>query len=84
MTDFSRTRKALKKYDASKPARARRWETAATDQDVAAAVAQDKAAEDLVREAFAVDTKYINSKDRALLVRPDDPWLRGLVEKHTL
>ena len=71
-----RTRLAVAEYDAGEPARYARMMATRTNDEVWAAVAADKAAADKVREAFAEDTKEINSRDRAFLVHPCDPWLR--------
>jgi hypothetical protein len=81
-TSFCRTREALEAYDADTARRDALWDAAETNEDVYAAEAEDKKAADLVREAFAEDTKNVNSRDRAFLVGPNDPWLRGLVAKY--
>jgi len=82
MTSFHRTREALVAYDADTPRRDALWDAVQTNEDVYAAEAEDKAAADKVREAFAEDTKNVNSRDRAFLVSPNDPWLRRLVAKY--
>lgn len=79
MTDFTRTREALKVYDADTPRRDKLWNDAMTNEAVYAAQAEDKVAADKVREAFAEDTKHVNSRERAFLVSPNDPWLRRIV-----
>lgn len=44
-------------------------------------LAIDQAAQD-VRRAFADDTADRNSRENAMLVNPDDPWLRTLVVRY--
>lgn len=77
------TIKASKAYDEDKPRRDALWDSAATNEDVRAAVAEDERAADDVRAAFFEDTKDVNSRDRAFLVHPDDPWLRKLASSST-
>lgn len=66
-------------YDSTKPQRDAAWLDALTNAAVWACVRRDKTAEDRVRQAFAKDTSDVNSRDRAFLVHPDDPWLRRIV-----
>lgn len=82
LANFSRTQEALKTYDTDKSRRDAVWGATDTNEAVYAAQAEDKKAADKVREAFAEDTKNINSREQAFLVNPDDPWLRGLVTKY--
>ncbi len=77
---FRRTSEALKAYDASKDDRAMWWHEATDLDDVRSAEEQDKHAEDLVRDAFVLDTQDVNQEAQARLIHPDDPWLRRLVE----
>jgi len=80
---FDHTRKALTVYDQAAPERSAAWSAALTNQeDFAEAVARDKRDGDVVREAFYQDTQHTNSRDRAFLVHPDDPWFRRLVANH--
>jgi len=76
--DFARTRAALAVYDADKPRVQASWAAAQSDEDVAACQAADKEAADKVREAFALDTAEVNSREHAFLINPDDPWLRRI------
>jgi len=76
-----RTRLAVATYDAGEPARHARMMSSRTNDEVWAAVAEEKADADKVREAFAEDTKEINTRSNAFLVHPDDPWLRRILEK---
>lgn len=78
---FDRTREAVRVYDADKPRRNALWEAATTNEGVLAAQAEDRAAEDKVRESFALDTADVNTRSQAFLVHPDDPWLRKLLER---
>jgi hypothetical protein len=78
-----RTRSALEIYDAGKSERHAVWDAVETNEDVWACVARDKEAADLVREAFAEDTAHVNSRDRAFLIHPDDPWVRRLASANT-
>jgi len=80
MTTFDRTKEALQVFDATRPARDAKWDAALTNEDVYAAQAEDKQAADVVREAFAEDTREVNSRAQAFLVSPDDPWLRRLAK----
>jgi hypothetical protein len=84
VTDFSRTRAALKVYDDTAGAREANWTKtwAAEDWEAALHVAEtaDAEAAALVHQAFFEDTKAFNSMDRCKLVGPDDPWLRKLVQ----
>jgi len=82
VTSLRRTKEALAVYDADNPRRDALWDAVQTEEDVYAAEAEDKAAADKVREAFALDTQHVNSRDRAFLVGPNDPWLRGMVAKY--
>lgn len=77
--DLTRTKAAVAVYDADKPRRDALWEAAETAEAVFAAQAEEKVAENRVREAFALDTADRNTKSQAYLVHPDDPWLRRLL-----
>ena len=79
MKTFPKTLAALTVYYASKPARDAKVFATETEADFVAAQAEDKAAEDLVREAFAEETADINSRSNAFLVSPEDPWLHRVV-----
>jgi hypothetical protein len=77
-----RTKLALQKYD---ELRARYNDSAGKlteDEYVALLTAWDEAELD-VKTAFALDTADRNQAANARLVAPNDPWLRGLVEKYT-
>lgn len=78
-TTFQRTSKALQAYDEDRPRREALWERVQTAMDVGRCVHEEQAAANLVREAFFRDTQHVNSKDRAFLVHPNDPWLRRIV-----
>jgi len=80
--DFSRTREALQVYDAAKPSIKALWELAMTNEEVEFAQKAEKEEADKVREAFFLDTQEVNSRDHAMLVSPNDPWLRNLVAKY--
>lgn len=82
MTDFTRTREALKAYDIEKVSLRVLWDKAATNEEVVNIEALEKVACDKVRAAFYEDTKEVNSRDRAALVHPDDPWLRRIALSH--
>ena len=82
MTDFTRTREALRVYDEGKPEREKLWDAAAVstnETSYVVAQASDTAAEARVTLAFFEDTKHINNLEQCKLVHPDDPWLRNLV-----
>jgi len=80
MTDFSRTREALRVYDEGKQARDKLWDEASNgSKDLAVALKADADAEKLVSLAFYEDSKHVNSYAHASLVHPDEPWLRKLV-----
>lgn len=81
LNGMERTKAALAVYDGGKSEREALLDRAESNEDVWAWVAMEKAAADLVREAFAADSAHVNSRDRAFLVHPDDPWLRRLVVK---
>jgi len=81
MTKFARSREALKVYDQEKPIILELFAKADTQQLLTLALAADATSVAKVREAFADDTKDINRRDQALLVHPDDPWLRRLMER---
>jgi hypothetical protein len=76
---LARTKAALAVYDAGKAERNAFWEAADTNEDIMACITRDIEAEDLVREAFALDTSDVYSRDRAFLVHPDHKWLRKQV-----
>jgi len=79
MTTFSRTQEALRVYDAGKTDREARFASASTTAELEAALSAETAAARVVSEAFAEDTRHINSRENAMLVHPDDPWLRALM-----
>jgi len=82
MTDFARTREALRVYDEGKPEREKLWDAAAVAMNAtsyATAQASDAAARARVVLAFFEDTKHANSLDHCKLIHPDDQWLRNLV-----
>jgi hypothetical protein len=86
MTDFTRTREALRVYDEGKPEREKLWDAAAVSMNKTSYViaeASDTAAVEQVILAFFEDTKHINSLDRCKLIHPNDPWLRRLVAKES-
>ena len=78
---FARTRAAVSVYDGEKPVILKAWMNALTADELDAVHASDVASENKVREAFAADTAEVNSRDRAFLVHPDDPWLRALIAR---
>ena len=82
MTDFTRTREALRVYDEGKPEREKLWDAAAVAMNAtsfAIAQASDAAARARVVLAFFEDTKHVNSLEHCKRVHPDDPWLRNCV-----
>lgn len=79
MTDFTRTRRALQRYDEGLPNRQRLWAAVYNARTLADAERADRRAEDLVRVAFALDTAAFNPPDRAALIHPDDPEFRAIV-----
>lgn len=78
---MARTRAALAVWDADRPDRDARWRAAGSDTDFAALIASDEAEADKVREAFAEDTKHVNSRERAFLIHPDHKYLRAWVAR---
>lgn len=80
MSDFRRTKAALRSFDAKRSRINNQWSNAYSTRDVNAAAAEEKAAVEEVAKAFVDDTKRINQRATAMLVHPDDPWLRNLVK----
>jgi hypothetical protein len=72
MTDFTNSRKALEEFDKGKPERDAAWLRIDTNEGVHACEAADKAASDLVCEAFYLDTQAFNSKDNCMLMSVQD------------
>ena len=83
MTDFTRTREALRVYDEGKPERDELWEAVVDDASYMVAQAAETPAVEQVILAFFEDTKHINSLDRCKLIHPNDPWLRRLLAKES-
>ena len=81
-TNLDRTAKALAVYDSEKAGLTAKMAAAMTNDAVWDVVAEIRASENRVREAFALDTADVNPRDRAMLVHPDDPWLRRQVAKY--
>lgn len=75
-THLPKTRAAIEAYDAGEAKRAYKIIDAETEEHMGAAMAEEEAAVQLVREAFAEDTRGINPRDKAMLVHPDERWLR--------
>jgi hypothetical protein len=83
MGAFERTKAAVDAWDVGREARAARFEAATTAEEVAAAEAAEAAELRAFHEAFYEDTKEVNAREAALLVHPDDPWLRGLLARQS-
>lgn len=79
MTDFSRTRAALKVWDDTRDVRAANWAKVVDLPTLNAAEADDAKAYGLVHKALYEDTKEFNNLEQCQLIYPDDPWLRGVV-----
>ena len=78
---MKRTQGALQTYDEDRPRRDALWDQVQTNADVERCRHEDELAADRVREAFFEDTQHVNTRDRAFLVHPNDPWLRRIVAK---
>lgn len=68
---FDHSRAALAVYDAGQLERDRAWDAVKTEAEFNAVNAAQKAAEDLVREAFFEDTKSFNSHSNCMEVGLD-------------
>lgn len=73
---LEKTRAAVKIWDEKKDTLAKRIVATTTEIEFREAWEAEAKEIDLVREAFAIDTHDINSKENAYLIHPDDSWLR--------
>lgn len=79
--NLSKTKLAIEAYDKLCEANQKRWDNVNTDAEVHKLVAEEEAARVVIAEAFASETSDRNSRNSALVVRPDR-WLRELVAKY--
>lgn len=68
--DFTRTKTALRAYDATVPEFLRRWDAMADNAEFYALMHDMKALSDTVGEAVADDTADINSRSAARCMQP--------------
>jgi hypothetical protein len=77
---LKRTKLAVDAWDSTFETRMNMYVGAETPRDVYRAQAFERLLANYVREAFAEDTKDVNSRERAFLIHPDDTQFRIMVD----